>query len=170
MTTEIRDCYHILGVPKDAGRELIKSARDKALREFHPDMFPDHREEVKAVAYQRNAEIEVAYQILTEKHKREEHDRILAELEEVIEKRERGEATDVDVNEVMEMLEDLILTALRDFLYKRSKNDQEKAALTSLISEKDPPLKWDFSTFDWSEQAIAKTLHDLDERVKTITF
>jgi DnaJ-class molecular chaperone len=168
MASEIRDCYHILGVPKGAGRDVVKSARDKALREFHPDMFPDHREEVKAVAYQRNAEIEVAYQILTEKHKREEHDRILAELEQVLEKKEQGKATDVDVNEVMEMLEDLILTALRDFLYKRAKNDQEKTALTSFISEKDPPLKWDFSTFDWSEQVIAGKLGELDEKVKAI--
>jgi DnaJ-class molecular chaperone len=168
MKSEIRDCYSILGIRREASPEEIRSAKDKLLSEFHPDMFPEHREEVRAFAFQRNAEIEVAFQILTDRHKKEEHDRVLKELDEVQEARSRKEKTDSEVNEVMEMIEDLIITGLRDFLYKRAKSEKEKAALKTLISEKDPPIKWDFSTFEWSERAMENRLKRVDEIVEAL--
>ena len=165
---DCRDCYSILGVKRDAGRDAIKQARDKLVNEFHPEMFPEHKEEVRAYAFQRNAEIEVACGVLTDKHKKEEHDRILSEFDAVMERRGRGEVSDSDVNEILEMLEDFVITGLRDYLYKKAKSDQEKAALKTLLSIKDPPIKWDFASFDWTEPALEKKLGELDAVVDDV--
>jgi curved DNA-binding protein len=46
---EFKDCYRILGVPKDASAEDIKRARRKLARKYHPDRSkePDAAERMK---------------------------------------------------------------------------------------------------------------------------
>jgi molecular chaperone DnaJ len=68
-TTEKRDYYEVLGVPKDATKDQIKSAYRKLALQFHPDRnkAPDAEERFK--------EISEAYAVLSDDAKRAQYDR-----------------------------------------------------------------------------------------------
>ncbi len=69
MTTQKRDYYEVLNVPKSASVEDIKRAFRKLALEFHPDRNKDEG------ASERFKEINEAYQVLTDSSKREAYDR-----------------------------------------------------------------------------------------------
>ncbi|MDO4879581.1 MAG: DnaJ domain-containing protein, partial [Neisseria sp.] len=64
--------YEILGVDKTADAETIKKAYRKLVRKYHPDVSkePD--------AAERTAEINTAYETLSDQEKRAEYDQMLA--------------------------------------------------------------------------------------------
>ena len=64
--------YETLGVAKDADADTIKKAYRKLVRKYHPDVSkePD--------AVSRTAEINAAYEVLSDKEKRAEYDAMLA--------------------------------------------------------------------------------------------
>lgn len=64
-----RDYYEILGVPKDADEGAIKKAYRKLAMQFHPDKNPDNKE-----AEERFKEASEAYEILSDKEKRQLYD------------------------------------------------------------------------------------------------
>lgn len=67
---EKKDYYDILGVPKDASNDSIKSAYRKAALKFHPDRNPgDHSAE------ERFKEASEAYEVLSNSEKRSVYDR-----------------------------------------------------------------------------------------------
>lgn len=65
------DYYKILGVPKTASQEDIKKAYRKLALKWHPDKNPDNKEE----AEQKFKELAEAYEVLSDKTKRDSYDR-----------------------------------------------------------------------------------------------
>ena len=65
-----RDYYEVLGVSKGASAEEIKRAYRKLARQYHPDRNPGDKQ-----AETRFKEIQDAYDILSDKSKREQYDR-----------------------------------------------------------------------------------------------
>lgn len=67
---DYRDYYHILGVSRTANESEIKKAYRKLARQYHPDINPGNQEaEAKFKA------INEAYDVLSDKSKREKYDR-----------------------------------------------------------------------------------------------
>ncbi len=77
MTT--RDHYQILGLPRDATPEEIRTAYREAARRLHPDLNPDDKE-----AAERFILVQQAYEILSHPEKRAAYDQALpSEIEHV---------------------------------------------------------------------------------------
>jgi DnaJ-class molecular chaperone len=65
-----RDLYEILGVPRNASEADIKKAYRKLARQHHPDRNPGDKQ-----AEARFKEVQSAYDVLSDKQKRENYDR-----------------------------------------------------------------------------------------------
>jgi curved DNA-binding protein len=70
MAVGYRDYYEVLGVPRDASSEEIRSAYRRLARENHPDVNKDPS------AGERFSEIAEAYEVLRDPEKRERYDRL----------------------------------------------------------------------------------------------
>lgn len=70
MMTEKRDYYDVLGVSPDASQAEIKRAYRRLAREHHPDVNPNDE-----TAEARFKEINEAYEVLSDREKREIYDR-----------------------------------------------------------------------------------------------
>lgn len=69
MSTEKRDYYEVLGVPKDASQDQIKSAYRKLAMQYHPDRNKSPGAE------ERFKEISESYAVLSDDAKRAQYDR-----------------------------------------------------------------------------------------------
>jgi curved DNA-binding protein len=67
---EYKDYYAILGVSRDATDKEIKQAYRRLARKYHPDVNPGNKE-----AEEKFKEISEAYEVLSDKEKREKYDR-----------------------------------------------------------------------------------------------
>ena len=65
-----RDFYETLGVARDASEADIKKAYRKLARQYHPDRNPGDKQ-----AEARFKEVQSAYDVLSDKTKREQYDR-----------------------------------------------------------------------------------------------
>ena len=65
-----RDYYEVLGVGKNATDEELKKAFRKLAKQYHPDANPDNKEEAEA----KFKEVNEAYEILSDKQKRQMYD------------------------------------------------------------------------------------------------
>src|SRR5215472_4057841 len=65
-----RDYYEVLGVPRNASEADIKKAYRKLARQHHPDRNPGDKQ-----AETRFKEVQDAYDVLSDKAKREQYDR-----------------------------------------------------------------------------------------------
>ena len=65
-----RDYYEVLGVGKNATDEELKKAFRKLAKKYHPDANPDNKEE----AEKKFKEVNEAYEILSDKQKRQVYD------------------------------------------------------------------------------------------------
>lgn len=65
-----RDYYEVLGVGKNATDEELKKAYRKLAKQYHPDANPDNKEE----AERKFKEVNEAYEILSDKQKRQMYD------------------------------------------------------------------------------------------------
>jgi curved DNA-binding protein len=70
MAVAYQDYYEVLGVPRDASEQDIRSAYRKLAREHHPDVNKE------AGAEDRFKQISEAYEVLRDKDKRERYDRL----------------------------------------------------------------------------------------------
>jgi curved DNA-binding protein len=70
LAVGFRDYYEILGVPRGAGDEEIRSAYRKLAREYHPDVNSDPGAE------DRFKEVSEAYEVLRDPEKREKYERL----------------------------------------------------------------------------------------------
>ena len=66
---DYKDYYQILGVDKKAGEKEIKQAYRKLAMKYHPDRNPGDKQ-----AEEKFKEINEAYQILSDKQKRQQYD------------------------------------------------------------------------------------------------
>ena len=69
MTTNKRDYYEVLGVPRDAAGEEVKKAFRKLALEYHPDRNKN------AGAEEKFKEVNEAYQVISDPKKRADYDR-----------------------------------------------------------------------------------------------
>ncbi|HEX5592881.1 MAG TPA: DnaJ C-terminal domain-containing protein [Solirubrobacterales bacterium] len=70
MAVGFRDYFEVLGVPRGAGDEEIRSAYRKLAREYHPDVNRDPGAE------DRFKEVSEAYEVLRDPEKREKYERL----------------------------------------------------------------------------------------------
>jgi curved DNA-binding protein len=70
LAVGFRDYYEVLGVPRGAGDQEIRSAYRKLAREYHPDVNKDPGAE------DRFKEISEAYEVLRDPEKRERYERL----------------------------------------------------------------------------------------------
>lgn len=59
------DPHAVLGVPKDASRELITRSYHEQLKRYHPDRVAHLGEELQQVAHRKTVELRRAYDDLT---------------------------------------------------------------------------------------------------------
>src|SRR5262245_34519954 len=64
-----RDYYEVLGVPRSATVEEIKRSYRKLARQYHPDRNPGDKQ-----AAEKFKEIQDAYEVLSDKNKRDRYD------------------------------------------------------------------------------------------------
>ncbi len=74
MPVQFRDYYETLGVPKTATSDEIRTAFRKLARKYHPDVAKD-----KKTAEEKFKQINEAYEVLSDKDKREKFDRLGAD-------------------------------------------------------------------------------------------
>ncbi len=74
MAVQFRDYYETLGVSKTASEDEIKSAFRKLARKFHPDVAKD-----KKTAEEKFKQINEAYEVLSDKEKRQKYDQLGAD-------------------------------------------------------------------------------------------
>ncbi|MEQ2258166.1 DnaJ subfamily B member 6-A, partial [Xenotaenia resolanae] len=65
------DYYSVLGVPRNASQDDIKKAYRKLALKWHPDKNPDNKEE----AERKFKELAEAYEVLSDKSRRDAYDR-----------------------------------------------------------------------------------------------
>jgi curved DNA-binding protein len=70
MPVAFRDYYEVLGVPREASEDDIRSAYRKLARKYHPDVNKDPDAE------DRFKEVSEAYEVLRDPEKRERYDRL----------------------------------------------------------------------------------------------
>ena len=70
MAEQKRDYYEVLGVSKTATDEELKKAYRKLAKKYHPDANPDNKEE----AEKKFKEVNEAYEVLSDKQKRNMYD------------------------------------------------------------------------------------------------
>lgn len=73
MSIPFQDYYEILGVDRKASDKEIKSAYRKLARKWHPDL---HSGKDKEKAEEKIKQINEAYEVLSDKEKREKYDRL----------------------------------------------------------------------------------------------
>lgn len=73
MSVSFQDYYEILGVSRTAAEKEIKSAYRKLARKWHPDL---HTGKDKETAEEKIKKINEAYEVLSDKEKREKYDRL----------------------------------------------------------------------------------------------
>ena len=69
-----KDYYEVLGVNKDATEQDIKTAFRKLSRKWHPDMQNGKSDAEKKEAEEKFKEIAAAYEVLSDKDKRQNYD------------------------------------------------------------------------------------------------
>ena len=67
---EKRDYYEVLGVSKTATEEELKKAYRKLAKQYHPDANPNNKKEAEA----KFKELNEAYEVLSDKQKRQNYD------------------------------------------------------------------------------------------------
>jgi DnaJ-class molecular chaperone len=71
MSVQFKDYYATLGVPRDAGHDVIKKAFRKLARKYHPDVAAD-----KAAGEEKFKEINEAFEVLGDLEKRRKYDQL----------------------------------------------------------------------------------------------
>jgi curved DNA-binding protein len=88
VAVQFKDYYEVLGVPKDADEKAIKAAYRKLARKYHPDVCQD-----KVEGESRFKEINEAYEVLSDKNKRQKYDQFGADWQQA---QQAGHAGDFD--------------------------------------------------------------------------
>ena len=68
MAVQFRDYYDVLGVPRTANEDEIKTAYRKLARKYHPDFNPDNKQ-----AEEKFKQTQEAYEVLSDPEKRSKY-------------------------------------------------------------------------------------------------
>ena len=77
------DYYQLLGVSKNASEEEIQKAYRKQARKYHPDLHVDKDDKEKKKVTQKFQQIQQAYDVLSDKKKRQMYDQYGPQFEQM---------------------------------------------------------------------------------------
>ncbi len=69
-----KDYYDLLGIPADADAEAVEAAYRQQAERYNPDRFDDGDAELRRLAESRTAELQQAYQVLSDPEQRQRYD------------------------------------------------------------------------------------------------
>ena len=152
---EIINYYEILGVKENATYAEIKSARNKLIKQYHPDKDQSKK------AYEKTEQINSAYKVLSSVDLRKKHDDMLRELRK--EKQEFEEINNIKEQSVKEKKPNIFVRIFNYFKNLRKNRIKLKEEKKLSKQEQKENKKIDKQNDKSLNKQVKNKIKDLDE-------